>query len=193
MTIDVGTGDGRAVLAAAADPRTLAFGLDANADAMAEVSRRAARPVRRGGRPNAAFVLAAIEAAPAELSAIAELVTVRFPWGSLLRGCLGRDTPVAAGVAGLVVIPGGTLELLLAPAAKDGLDGLPTDPAAVVHAAATTFGAFGFELVEGRAAHAAEILASGSTWARRLGSARTNGHAQDRSVTIVRLVRSVRR
>ena len=62
MTIDAGTGDGRAVLAAAAgEPATLVLGLDANAAGMAEASRRAARSGRRGGLPNAAFVLAAAE------------------------------------------------------------------------------------------------------------------------------------
>lgn len=190
----MGTGDGRAVLAAAADPRTLAIGLDASAAAMAEASRRAAKPARKGGIPNAVFVLAAAEAPPAELSCIADLVTVRYPWGSLLRGCLGADPMVAAGVAALVA-PGGALELLLAPAAKDGLDGLPVEGDSVVDAAARTFREFGFELVEGRPAALDEIRASGSTWARRLGAARPQRHgdvataAATRAVTLVRLVR----
>jgi hypothetical protein len=171
VTIDVGTGDGRAVLAAAADPRTLAIGLDANAAAMAEVSGRAARPLRKGGAPNVAFLLAAAEAPPTELAGIASLVTVRFPWGSLLRGCVGANAVVAAGVATLVA-PAGSLELLLAASAKDRLDGLPTEPTSVVDAAAGAFAEFGLELVEGRLATRAEVRASGSTWARRLGTAR---------------------
>jgi 16S rRNA (adenine(1408)-N(1))-methyltransferase len=166
VTIDVGTGDGRAVLAAAAAmPTTLVIGIDANAASMAERSRRAAGPTRRGGLANALFVLAAVEAPPEELRALAARVTVLFPWGSLLRGCLGEDASVAEGITRLVA-PDGTLELLLAPAGRDGLDGLPMDPAAVIAAATGTFGAL--RLVEARTATDVEVRASGSTWARRL-------------------------
>lgn len=186
MAIDVGTGDGRAVIAAAArEPRTLVVGTDANAAAMAESSRRAAAPSRKGGLANAAFIVAAAEAAPAELAGIAHLVTVRFPWASLLRGCVGLDPAVAAGVASLVR-PGGSLELLLAPSARDGLDGVPVEAAAIVDGTAGAFGARGFEVAVGRAASDAEINASGSTWAKRLRSQRPD----DRPVMLVRLVRT---
>jgi 16S rRNA (adenine(1408)-N(1))-methyltransferase len=165
VTIDVGTGDGRAVLAAAAaDPSTLVLGLDADAPSMVEASRRAARPPRRGGLPNARFVVAAAEHPPVPLLGVAHLVTVRFPWGSLLRGCLDLDAAVAAGVAGLVA-PEGTLELTLAPALHDGLDGLSLEPADVEMAAAGTFEPLGLRLVEARPASDAEI---GTTWGRRL-------------------------
>jgi len=62
VTIDLGTGDGRHVLAAAAArPDTLAIGLDANASGMIESSRRASR---RGALPNALFAVAAAEHPP---------------------------------------------------------------------------------------------------------------------------------
>jgi hypothetical protein len=64
------------------------IGIDANAASMADASRRAARPVKRGGLPNALFVVAAAENLPSELGGWAEAVTVHFPWGSLLRGLL---------------------------------------------------------------------------------------------------------
>jgi 16S rRNA (adenine(1408)-N(1))-methyltransferase len=183
VTIDVGTGDGRAVLAAAAgDPRTLVLGIDANMASMIEPSRRAARPARKRGLRNAAFVVAAAESMPPELSGVAELVTVRFPWGSLLRGCLGEDPGVAAGLAGLVAA-GGRLDLLLAPAARDGLAGMPIDAQAVVDATTRAFVQLGLALVEGRPATAAEIRASGSTWARRL----------DRPAVLVRFARAEHR
>lgn len=61
MALDLGTGDGRTVLAAAsARPDTLVI-VDANAAAMAESSRRAAR---RGALPNALFAVAAAEHPP---------------------------------------------------------------------------------------------------------------------------------
>lgn len=194
MTIDVGTGDGRAVLAAAArDPRTLALGLDAVAAAMAEASRRAAGPARKGGLPNVAFIVAAAEAPSIALCGLADLVTVRFPWGSLLRGCVGGDAAVAAGLARLVA-PRGTLELILAPSARDNLDGIPLEAAALADAAAAAFAPLGLEVVVARPATDAEVLASGSTWARRLGAGRPDGTgrrngAGERAPALIRLVR----
>ena len=130
--------------------------------------------------------MAAAEAPPPPLARVADLVTVRFPWGSLLRGCVGLDAAVAAGVAGLVA-PRGTLELLLAPSARDGLEDVPTEVDGTVTAAVATFEPFGFGPEVGRAATAEEIAASGSTWAKRLAA----GHNGDtgRAVTLLRLVR----
>ena len=57
MLADVGTGDGRFVLATAvANPTLLVIGIDPVADALAEASRRAAAPPRKGGLPNALFI-----------------------------------------------------------------------------------------------------------------------------------------
>ncbi len=59
IAIDLGTGDGRYVSAAAAAwPDTLVIGLDANASGMREMSRRAAK------LPNALFAVAAAEHPP---------------------------------------------------------------------------------------------------------------------------------
>ena len=168
MTIDVGTGNGRAVLAAATrDRRVLAIGLDAHASSMAEASRRAARNARKGGLGNALFVVAAAEAVPKDLGGVARSVTVTLPWGSLLRGCLGAEPAVTLGVRSLLAADG-TLTLLLAPSDRDRLPGLPTAPAAVVAAARAAFEATGLAFVEGRMASPAELSASGSAWARRL-------------------------
>jgi hypothetical protein len=184
----VGTGDGRAVLASASrEPATLVLGIDASAPAMAESSRRAARSARRGGLPNARFVLAAAEALPSELAGTASLATVLFPWGSLLRGCVGADRAVADGLAAIVASDG-VLEMLLAPAERDRLEGVPTSSAGLVEAVRLTFEERGFELLEARAAKPAEIAATRSTWARRLGAARSNG-GDARVATWFRLAR----
>ena len=50
--------------AAAAEPDRLIVAVDANAAAMAVASRRAAASPRRGGLPNALFVVAAVESLP---------------------------------------------------------------------------------------------------------------------------------
>ena len=64
---------------------------------------------------------AGVEALPAALTGLADLVTVRFPWGSLLRGVLGLDSGVAASIARLVA-PGGHLEITLSLVARDHHD-----------------------------------------------------------------------
>jgi 16S rRNA (adenine(1408)-N(1))-methyltransferase len=60
VALDLGTGDGRVVLATAAKRRdTLVLGIDANASAMVAASRRAARRL-----PNALFLVTAAEHPP---------------------------------------------------------------------------------------------------------------------------------
>jgi tRNA G46 methylase TrmB len=61
VRLDLGTGDGRYVLAIAAEhPDSLVIGVDANAVAMTAASRRA----RRDRAANALFVVAAAEHPP---------------------------------------------------------------------------------------------------------------------------------
>ena len=141
---------------------------------MAESSRRASR----GGPANALFVVAAAESVPADLRDLADELTILFPWGSLLRGVVGRDALVAEGLASLVAADG-RIELLLAPIERDGLDGVPTSADGLVAGAAGAFRRHGFEIDRLEAPGPAEIRATGSTWARRL----------DRDATLIRLVR----
>jgi hypothetical protein len=194
VTIDMGTGDGRAVLVAATrEPATLFLGIDASAAAMNDASRRAARTARKGGLPNARFLLAAAESLPAELTGTASRVNVLFPWGSLLRGCVGADGAVADGL-GLLVATNGTLEVMLAPAERDGLGAFPATPGELVEAVARTFEARGLEVIDARQASPEEVAATGSSWARRLGVARTHRGASGRTAparvaTLIRLAR----
>ena len=134
---------------------------------MAEASRRAARPEPRDGLPNALFVVAAIEAPPPELANLAGIVTVAFPWGSLLRGVLGGDPRAMAGLGGLVRT-GGRIEALVSIAQRDGLGDLAwrLDDRAELEDA---WSGLGFAVEELRAARPDELAASGSTWAKRLG------------------------
>jgi 16S rRNA (adenine(1408)-N(1))-methyltransferase len=172
VTVDLGTGDGRAVLAAAAtQPDRLVVGVDASAAAMAEASRRAGRRPGRGGLPNALFVLAAAEALPGELEGVAELVTVQFPWGSLLRGLLDADPRVMGGLAGLLV-PGGTLRLLVSSTDRDrGARVEPiTEP--TLYRLAGAWETYGLAIAEVRPATWADVAAAHSSWGKRLGAGR---------------------
>ena len=176
--MDLGTGDGRAVLAiAGANPDRLVIGIDPVADSLAEASRRAAAPVRKGGRPNALFVVAAAESLPRELCGIAERVTVTLPWGSLLRGALALDDAAAAGIASLVA-PGGTVELLLAPAARDRLAADVSVEARLADGLAADWRRHGLRVLEAIPAPAEALEATPTTWARRL---RLGGPGADRT------------
>jgi 16S rRNA (adenine(1408)-N(1))-methyltransferase len=168
---DIGTGDGRAVLArAAAEPASLVIGVDAAPGLMAEASRRAAR---RG--PANAIFLAAGAAELADTSTPfagrVDMVTITFPWGSLLRGVLGLEPAVLAGVAALVA-PGGRVEVLASVVPSDRVDGVVTLDAGWEPAIQCAWAGVGMELVSMRPATAAEIAASRSSWARRLDPAR---------------------
>jgi 16S rRNA (adenine(1408)-N(1))-methyltransferase len=169
--IDLGTGDGHAVVAAArADPTALVVGIDASVAPMAEASRRAARPAAKGGLPNALFVVAAAESPPPELRARASLVSVLFPWGSLLRGILGLDQRAAGGLVALVA-PNGAIDALVSVTPRDGIDGIRSLDRAALDRLAATFGRSGFELTSAAPASPADVRATGSTWGRRLVAA----------------------
>ena len=156
--------------AAAAEPDRLVVGVDASAAAMAEASRRAARRPERGGLPNALFVVAAAEALPAELDGLADLVTVHFPWGSLLRGLLAADPAVLDGLAGMLR-PGATLSMLVSSTARDSCAGVgPIDQRSL----AGLTGAYhrhGLAVTRARPATPEDVAASRSTWGKRLGPA----------------------
>ncbi len=135
---------------------------------MAESSLRAARSERRGGLPNALFVVASAECPPAELTGLADELTITFPWGSLLRGALARDDAAAAGIAGLVR-PGGRVVALVSITARDRLGLAPIrdgDGATI----ATRWARHDLTLRTFAPADDATIAATGSTWARRLGA-----------------------
>jgi 16S rRNA (adenine(1408)-N(1))-methyltransferase len=156
--------------AAAAQPDRLVVGVDANAAGMATASRRAAARPSRGGLPNALFVVAAVEALPTELDGVADLVTVHFPWGSLLRGLLGAD-PATMSSLTRVLRPGATLQLLVSSTDRDrGAGVAPIQPAAL-HAVAGSYATWGLTVTEARPATSADVAAAHSSWGKRLGAA----------------------
>jgi 16S rRNA (adenine(1408)-N(1))-methyltransferase len=155
--MDLGTGDGRGVLdRAIAEPDRLVIGVDANASGMAEASRRAARRQL----PNAIFLAADALSLPDELAGFADLVTIHFPWGSLLHAAAHADPRLVC-----LLAPGGRMRLLVSASAADASAGL-TELDAEVLAGAYRRG--GLRVVTTRAASLEDANRARSSWGKRL-------------------------
>ena len=116
-------------------------------------------------------MVASAEAVPADLAGRVDELTIQFPWSSLLRGALALDDAVAGGI-GRLLTPGGRVTALVAPAPRDRLAGLPTAADLLDGAAPALAGRWsvhGLTVGTLRAATTAEVAASGSSWAKRLG------------------------
>jgi 16S rRNA (adenine(1408)-N(1))-methyltransferase len=167
VIVDLGTGDGRAVLArASAEPSAFVIGIDANAAAMVDASRRASRARTRVA--NACFLVEAAESLPGPLGNSASLVSITLPWGSLLRGVLGLDASALLGIASIVA-PGGRVEVLASAVPIDHVAGLVELGRATEAGIAAAWKSLGFALESIRPGTRDELLATRSSWARRLG------------------------
>jgi 16S rRNA (adenine(1408)-N(1))-methyltransferase len=158
VVVDIGTGTGQAVSRRARrEPATLVIGVDAEASAMADASRQAARSPRRGGLANALFLVESAERLPGLLAGRADLVTVVLPWGSLLRAITAPDVNVVAGLRGLLR-DGGELAIFLSDLTRADVERLTR-----------TYESLCFTRVELREVTAADVAELSSGWARRLG------------------------
>lgn len=95
IVIDIGTGDGTFVSAAARNnPAKFFIGVDANVKPLEKPSMKVIRKPTKGGLPNAMFVQAAVEDLPVEFDEIANEIHIHFPWGSLLRAVANGEKVV---------------------------------------------------------------------------------------------------
>ena len=86
VLVDIGTGDGRFVLDMAREHSDhLCIGIDAAVENLSKTSRVAAAKPKKGGVPNAIFLRGAAENLPGLLGGIADIVTINYPWGSLMK------------------------------------------------------------------------------------------------------------
>ena len=96
--MDLGTGDGAAVVRLARQcPEAVVIGVDASADALVDVSRRASR---KGGVANALFLVGDARQALALFRGHVQELRIVLPWGSLLRPILDGEEAFALAVAG---------------------------------------------------------------------------------------------
>ena len=166
--MDVGAGDGSSTIRTArGDARTLAIALDASTDALV----RGARVAQRRHLANSLFVLSAIEQLRG-LDGVADVVTVNFPWGSLLRGIVCAEDPVLRPLASLAK-RGAAIRVLLSIEDRDrSVAGLSADPSSL-RRNSERYRCAGLAIAACRTATSAEISESGSSWAKRLAAGTT--------------------
>jgi 16S rRNA (adenine(1408)-N(1))-methyltransferase len=161
VLVDIGTGDGRYVRAAAqVDPATFAIGVDACREPLWHTSRTVPS--------NALYVIANALALPHELDGCATHVTINFPWGSLLAGLLNGNPALVARLA-VIAQPGAVLDVRLNAGALAEAGRELEDGGAAVRAALR---AAGFALRRPVALGPADLRACPTTWARRLALGR---------------------
>jgi 16S rRNA (adenine(1408)-N(1))-methyltransferase len=113
IVIDIGTGDGRFVSAAArSNPNKFFIGVDANTKPLEKPSMKATRKPAKGGLPNAMFVQAAVEDLPEEFDGVADEIHIHFPWGSLLKAAATGDPEILASLR-RIAAPGCVLEVII--------------------------------------------------------------------------------
>jgi 16S rRNA (adenine(1408)-N(1))-methyltransferase len=167
--VDLGTGDGAAVLEAArASPGTLCVGMDTDSAAMREASARAARPARRGGLPNALFLAADARTIPPAFAGGIDELHVTLPWGALLRSVLTGDPDLVTAFArGLR--PGGRVRVIASVAPRDvasvGSAAQHADLGCLAHALEGA----GLRVAQCHDLAPEDMATVRSSWARRLG------------------------
>ena len=169
MIVDLGTGDGRAVLRRAQRERgSLIVGIDPDAASLRHSSRRAARPPRKGGLPNALFLVGSAADLPGPLAGAVDELYVTLPWGSLLRGLVGADQQLLVDL-GATLAWGGLLEVLLSVGERELSLGLPPLDERWAAELSASYAAAGLNAFDIRPATADDIARLSSTWAKRLG------------------------
>ena len=174
--IDIGTGDGRFVSAAAkANPNKFYIGVDANVKPLEKPSMKATRKPAKGGLPNAMFVQAAVEDLPDEFDGTADEIHIHFPWGSLLRAVAVGDE-VILGSLRRIAAPRCVLEII------SGIDperdraelerlGIPELSQVMLHSfLIPKYKRAGFEMLDCRRLSHDEWAAIDTSWSRRLSS-----------------------
>ena len=178
ITIDVGAGDGAfAYRYARAHRDRFVIALDPVRENMREYSARAARKPERGGMANLMYAVGSIELAPAELRGIAGELYVMLPWGSLMRGLILGEAAVLAGLASLAR-PDAIVRIVLntrifdEPVPIDARDLPEPTPDYASQVLAPRYERAGLRISVAREFSADEVLALGTTWAKRLSHRR---------------------
>ena len=172
--IDIGTGDGRFVsAAAAANPNKFYIGVDANVKPLEKPSMRPARTPDKGGLPNVTGAQTDIEHLAAEFDGVADEIHIHFPWGSLLKAVATGDAEILVSLK-RIAAPGCLLEIVIGidrerdKAELDRLDVPELTPIILHSFLIPKYIAAGFLFVESRTLPRAEWTRLETSWAWRL-------------------------
>lgn len=176
IVIDIGTGDGRFVSAAAkSNPNKFFVGVDANVKPLEKPSMKATRKPAKDGLPNAMFVQAAVEDLPEEFDGVANEIHIHFPWGSLLRAVATGDEDVIRSLR-RISAPGCLLEIIIGIdperdlAELERLD-IPELSPIVLHSfLIPKYKTAGFDPLDCRRLSRDEWVSIDTSWSRRLSS-----------------------
>jgi 16S rRNA (adenine(1408)-N(1))-methyltransferase len=189
VLVDVGTGDGRAAYRwARADPSLLVIGIDPEWRRMAPVAGRAARRPERGGAANLVLLRAVAQDPPVALRGIADEVRVRMPWGDLLAGVVTGAPDVLGGLRALAR-PGAALQVLVG--TDIWREPVPVEirplpeltPARVSGPLARPLRRAGWTGASARYLDEQELRAAGSSWSKRLSTARPDSRFLELTAT----------
>lgn len=174
ILIDVGTGDGVFVWKhARTHPNQFCIGIDSNRSNLYKISEKIYRQVSKGGAPNALFIEASVEALPAELDGLAEVIQIQFPWGKLLHGVATGDSHILSNLNRIcqnnafmkVII---SLDPIRDCTELKRLEIPAFDLDHVKKVLAVKYKNAGFDIVEAKVMSAQEYLALNSSWAKRI-------------------------
>jgi 16S rRNA (adenine(1408)-N(1))-methyltransferase len=112
--VDLGTGDGKFVYRQAkACPQTFFVGVDIRPERMSYISWKMSRkPAKGGGIHNASFICSSLMQLPHSLSQLADVITINYPWGSLLSDLVVPNAVALEKISHLAK-NGASLEVLL--------------------------------------------------------------------------------
>ena len=177
--MDIGTGDGRFVSAAAkTNPNKFFIGIDANVKPLEKPSIKATRKVNKGGLPNAMFVQAAVEFLPEEFDGVADEIHIHFPWGSLLRSVALGDPETLTSLRRIAAL-NCLLEIVIGvDAERDRYElarlQIPElTPIYFEKTLASRYNAAGFETIEVKQLSPNEWAKIETSWARKLSTSST--------------------
>jgi 16S rRNA (adenine(1408)-N(1))-methyltransferase len=148
----------------------LFFGVDANASALREVSRRARAKPARGGASNALFGVLSLENAPGELAGLVDVLTVLLPWGSLLRAVAQPDPVLLPRLLALLRPTLGTFRFVFGygPSDRDAAELPSLFDEGAFDALVAPYQAAGGVAARARTLDATEVRRLRTTWANRL-------------------------
>lgn len=100
--IDLGTGDGKFVYREAVKNKNILYiGIDCNPSLMAHTSAKVCKKPSRGGIDNVRFIVSPVENLPPNLHAIADSISINYPWAKLLKDLIQPNLDTLARISNL--------------------------------------------------------------------------------------------